>query len=40
MDQKSVGIVVAPWNIALPPSDIVGLHGYNDFTVDRQRWNP
>jgi hypothetical protein len=32
--------VVAQWNIDLSPSDIVGLHGYNLFTVDRQRWNP
>jgi hypothetical protein len=38
--QKSVVIVVGPWNIPLAPSDIVDLYGYNVFTVDRQRWNP
>jgi hypothetical protein len=40
MGQKSLVCVVGRWNIALSPSDIVGLHGYNLFTVDRERWNP
>jgi hypothetical protein len=35
MGQKSPVSVVSRRNIALSPSDIVGRHGYNVFTVDR-----